>query len=239
MPNTIGFFRPNEENGYLSNWYPSKFIINHIEFKSAEQYLMYSKAELFKDGYYAMKILNTNNQREIKDYGRKVHNFNEKIWKENRERIMYEALYAKFTQNDDLKIKLLHTDDAILVECSPYDRIWGIGISTDDDLYKDSKNWKGKNLLGKTLMKVRTTVNREINEKINKAYEGDRAHISPVTIASLIRAHMEGDEQKFIAYANFIADKYSKAGDALSEQIIRSSIDGTDRNQPKVVLNRI
>ena len=61
--------------------------------------------------------------------------------------------------------------------------------------------------------------------------------ISASTIGNLISAHMEGDNEKFLIFANFIADAYEEAGEARCAEIIRKRIDGTYKNVPAVTLN--
>ena len=151
----VCFHNPDEQNGYLSNWYHSEFMIDYIGFSSMEQYMMYRKAMLFKDKETANKILKTNDVRYIKELGRSVRNFDEKIWVQYREEIVYTGLYAKFSQNVKLKEKLLKTGDAILAECAVKDKIWGIGLSMKDERNQNPNEWRGLNLLGKNLMKVR------------------------------------------------------------------------------------
>lgn len=151
----VCFHNPDEQNGYLSNWYHSEFMIDYIGFSSMEQYMMYRKAMLFKDKETANKILKTNDVRYIKELGRSVRNFDEKIWVQYREEIIYTGLYAKFSQNVKLKEKLLKTGEAILAECAVNDKIWGIGLSMTDKRNQNPNEWRGLNLLGKNLMKVR------------------------------------------------------------------------------------
>ena len=151
----IGFHNPDEENGYLSNWHLSKFTVSGIEFSSMEQYMMYQKAVCFKDAEIASQILETDDVAEIKQLGRAVHNYVDHVWNGIRQIVVYEGLMAKFSQNQELRAKLLDTGDAILAECAVRDRIWGIGLSmTDPDRFDRSK-WKGQNLLGYALMMVR------------------------------------------------------------------------------------
>jgi len=149
------FFRPDENNGYLSNWYPCIFRIDGTDFINAEQYFMYSKALLFKDNDMAQKILDETRPDKIKELGRKIKNFDDKEWCRYREEIMLRGLYHKFSQNIDLRNKLLSTQDKILAEASPYDKIWGIGLSIDDPRIYNVGTWRGLNLLGKCLMIIR------------------------------------------------------------------------------------
>jgi ribA/ribD-fused uncharacterized protein len=148
----IYFFRNKD---IYSNFYYSKFYINDINFTCAEQALMYKKAILFKDFDTARLILANKIPYEIKQLGRKVKNFKNDIWLEHRDNILYEVLYNKFSQDKYLYDQLLSTHEQILVEASPYDKIYGVGLSEDDDKILDENNWKGENLLGNTLMKVR------------------------------------------------------------------------------------
>ena len=125
----VCFHNPNEENGYLSNWYPSEFTVNDVDFSSMEQYMMYKKAVCFGDKDMANKILATDDVAEIKAFGRLVANYNESYWNGVRQIVVFEGLTAKFSQNEDLKTKLKATDNSILAECAVKDRIWGIGLS--------------------------------------------------------------------------------------------------------------
>lgn len=153
--NIICFHNPNEENGYLSNWYLSDFSVDGIEFTSMEKFMMYRKAICFGNEAIAKEILASKDVAYIKKLGRLVANYNENIWNGLRQLIVYEGLRAKFTQNYFLKQKLLDTQDAMLAECAVKDRIWGIGLSVNDPMRFDINAWKGKNLLGYSLMMVR------------------------------------------------------------------------------------
>lgn len=152
----VFFWGENYENGFLSNWLPCKFIVDNVEYWCTEQYMMAKKAELFGDSEVQSEIMSSKNQKEIKDLGRKVHNFDSELWDKNKIKIVYEGNLAKFSQNESLKVKLLNTCDGILAEASPYDKIWGIGRSVKDgEIIKNPNNWVGQNLLGFTLMDVR------------------------------------------------------------------------------------
>ena len=150
----VCFHNPNEENGYLSNWYPSKFTVNDVDFSSMEQYMMYKKAVCFGDKDMADKILATDDVAEIKAFGRLVANYNESYWNGVRQIVVFEGLTAKFSQNEDLKAKLKATDNSILAECAVKDRIWGIGLTMNNPDRLQIDIWKGQNLLGYALMMV-------------------------------------------------------------------------------------
>lgn len=148
------FFRTNDNNGEFSQWYPVHFEIDGITFNSAEQFMMYEKAKLFNDLEIVDKILKANNPKIIKALGREVHNFNKEIWDKYKRSIVYKGNLAKFSQNEDLKRKLLNSK-GILAEASSYDKIWGIGLNITDNRIFDVNNWKGENLLGIILTYVR------------------------------------------------------------------------------------
>lgn len=151
----ICFHNPDEDNGYLSNWYLSRFIANDMTFSSMEQYMMYKKAECFKDKDTAKKILATDDVARIKALGRLVSNYNGSYWNGVRQIIVYEGLLAKFSQNEDLKERLKSTGNDILAECAVRDKIWGIGLSMKNPDRFDIDKWNGQNLLGYALMMVR------------------------------------------------------------------------------------
>lgn len=151
----ICFHNPNEENAYLSNWYPSPFTVEKKNFSSMEQFMMYRKAICFGDEAVSKNILSTDDASQIKTLGRQVKNYDEHIWNGIRQIVVYKGLLAKFSQNEDLKDRLKSTGEAILAECAVKDLIWGVGLSMKDPNRFDKTKWKGQNLLGYTLMMVR------------------------------------------------------------------------------------
>ena len=159
----ICFHKPEEENGYLSNWYPSRFSFRGTDFSSVEQYMMFRKAIMFGDDAVRNRILSTNDVEELKQLGRSVRNYNDKLWGGQRQLIVYQGLLAKFAQNDELRIRLLNTGSAILAECAVTDKIWGIGLSMDDDRRFLIDQWQGSNMLGFSLMQVRNMLQETRN----------------------------------------------------------------------------
>ena len=155
MRKIVCFHNPDEENGYLSNWYLSDFTVDGTAYSSMEQYMMHQKALLFQDSAIAHQILSTSNVGKIKALGRSVHNYDDILWNGLRQIIVYKGLLEKFRQNDELKSRLLATSPDILAECAVQDRIWGIGLSMKDDRRFDLSQWQGQNLLGFSLMCVR------------------------------------------------------------------------------------
>lgn len=151
----VCFHNPDEENGYLSNWYPSRFTINNVNFSSMEQYMMYKKAVCFGDKDTADKIFATDDVAEIKALGRLVAKYNESYWNGVRQIIVFEGLLAKFSQNEDLKKQLKATENCVLAECAVKDKIWGIGLSMKDLNRFEIDKWNGQNLLGYAIMMVR------------------------------------------------------------------------------------
>ncbi|KAI1906218.1 hypothetical protein LOZ61_006776, partial [Ophidiomyces ophidiicola] len=156
---TIFFFKTDEGYGHFSQWAKSTFTDeSKNKFSTAEQYFMYHKARYFNDIETAEIILRSVNAHPgfHRKKGREIKEFNAAQWSEVCEDIAYRGNMLKFTQNEKLKALLLETDNMMLVEASPYDRIWGIGYSMDDASHNTS-SW-GKNLLGRTLMKVRDEI---------------------------------------------------------------------------------
>lgn len=141
----------------FSNWYPSKFEYNGIEFLNSEAALMYAKAMIFDDLNHSIEILNTENHdpRKVKKLGRKVVGYDDDLWAENRYELMVDILKSKFSQNPDMLDILLSYEDKTIVEASPYDGIWGVKLHWSDDLILNEANWNGQNLLGLALMEVR------------------------------------------------------------------------------------
>ncbi|WP_433473999.1 NADAR family protein [Spirillospora sp. CA-142024] len=144
--------------GYLSQWWPSPFTVEGTVYATAEHYMMAEKARLFGDEETAAAIVAAAHPRRAKDLGRRVRDFDERIWQDNRAAIVTRGNEAKFAQNKDLRDYLLGTRDRILVEASPLDRVWGIGLTADDPRAEDVTAWRGLNLLGFALMTARDSL---------------------------------------------------------------------------------
>ena len=144
-------------NGIYSNWYPASFVdpITKIQYQNSEQAYMWYKANRFGDINSQNLIEATPDPEKVKALGKQVLNFDKKLWGEVKFELMIGVNEFKFTQNAELGRELLQSGNKILVEASPFDCVWGVGLGENDPLILDEKNWKGQNLLGKALMKVR------------------------------------------------------------------------------------
>lgn len=160
------FFWGHQEKGSevtkscFSQWYDAGFEVDGQSFLTAEHYMMYQKARLFADGAACERVLAAGNPAKAKAVGREVVGFDQHRWEEARFEIVIDANMAKFSQNPELKAFLLGTEDRVLVEASPVDRIWGIGLAQDAAAAENPNSWKGLNLLGFALMEVRERLRR-------------------------------------------------------------------------------
>lgn len=140
---------------YLSNFYPSVFTIDEIEFTSVEQYFQYEKTKMFKDLFCMEKIMRAKTLKQQKYLGNHCQDYDEDKWRSSRILVMKTGLMAKFQQNADLQQKLLATRGFYLAESSATDKVWGIGLGSDDVNARNPSKWSGQNLLGILLMEVR------------------------------------------------------------------------------------
>lgn len=145
----------------FSQWWTSPFIVEKVKFNTAEHWMMAQKALLFVDKEIYDKIIIAKSPAEAKALGRQVRNFDETTWNHKRFEIVVRGSLEKFTQHKDLKEFLLNTKERVLVEASPIDRIWGIGLKADSDKAENPKRWNGLNLLGFALMEVRDIIKNE------------------------------------------------------------------------------
>lgn len=154
--NYVFFWKPPN---VFSQWTPSKFVVDGIEYCNAEQYMMAEKAKLFGDLPIFDEIMKTSDPKKIKSLGRKVRGYIEEEWFLKSLDIVINGNLHKFQQNPEMLQILLNTGTKKLVEASPYDNIWGIGIAYNDVNILDESKW-GKNKLGIALMKVRELLSK-------------------------------------------------------------------------------
>lgn len=147
-----------ETKDIYSNWHPSKFEMEGNIYVNSEQAMMYEKAKLMGDTVIMEKVLKTENPKDIKALGRQVSPWNEELWQRHRLEIVTKVCLAKFRCNPDMAEKLKATGGKIIVEASPDDKVWGIGMKDNEPGIENPLNWKGLNLLGEALMKVRAMI---------------------------------------------------------------------------------
>jgi len=165
----VYFWKPEQEHGWASQWHPEPFkgASNlpgrgepaEVIFNTAEHWMMYHKAALFEDFEIAKEVLRATNPSAVKVLGRRVRGFDDRKWDEHRCEIVLAGSLAKFRSSALCREKLLGTGDKILVEASPFDRVWGIGF-TRDNAYPNRDKW-GLNLLGNALMEARNIIRNE------------------------------------------------------------------------------
>ncbi|BCM69813.1 hypothetical protein EASAB2608_05147 [Streptomyces sp. EAS-AB2608] len=139
----------------LSQWWPAPFVVDGVEYATAEHWMMAGKARLFGDAEAERRVLAAEHPAAAKKAGRLVRGFDEETWERERFGLVVEGSVHKFAAHDDLGLFLLNTGDRVLVEASPLDRIWGIGLAADDEAAFDPERWRGQNLLGFALMEAR------------------------------------------------------------------------------------
>ena len=144
--------------GWPSQWHRSDFTVDAVRYNCCEQYMMAEKARVFGDDEALGKILAATNPRKQKALGREVRNFDAVVWNDVCRGVVYAANLARFTQDDAARAELLATGDRTIVEASPTDRIWGVGLAPEDDRALDPSQWRGTNWLGIALMQVRDTI---------------------------------------------------------------------------------
>ncbi|MEU6356774.1 NADAR family protein [Streptomyces sp. NPDC047072] len=139
----------------LSQWWPSPFVVAGVSYATAEHWMMAGKARLFEDREAERRVLEAKSPAQAKKMGRLVRGFDETTWRRERFAIVVEGSVQKFAAHPDLREFLLDTKDRVLVEASPVDRVWGIGLAADDEAAQHPERWRGPNLLGFALMEAR------------------------------------------------------------------------------------
>ncbi|MEU3458980.1 NADAR family protein [Streptomyces sp. NPDC006733] len=141
--------------GCLSQWWPAPFTVGGVEYATAEHWMMAGKARVFGDAEAERAAVAAVHPKAAKSVGRTVRGFDEETWRRERFALVVEGSVAKFGQHPELCGYLLGTNGRVLVEASPLDRVWGIGLAADDERAGDPARWRGLNLLGFALMEAR------------------------------------------------------------------------------------
>jgi ribA/ribD-fused uncharacterized protein len=139
----------------FSQWFPAAFEVAGDTYATAEHWMMAEKARLFGNDELRLRIIAAKHPAEAKKLGREVTGFDPQVWDEQKYDLVQAGNYHKFSQHPSLKAYLLHTGSRVLVEASPVDAIWGIGLATDHPDALQPARWPGQNLLGFALMEVR------------------------------------------------------------------------------------
>ncbi|MGW5769596.1 NADAR family protein [Streptomyces longwoodensis] len=139
----------------LSQWWPSRFVVDGVAYATAEHWMMAGKARLFADAGAERRVLAAEHPADAKKAGRLVRDFDEAVWERERFGIVVEGSVHKFSSDPALREFLVNTGERVLVEASPVDRVWGIGLAADDAAAGDPERWRGPNLLGFALMEAR------------------------------------------------------------------------------------
>ncbi|MFF4700308.1 NADAR family protein [Streptomyces chattanoogensis] len=145
----------------FSQWWPSPFTADGVTYATAEHWMMAGKARLFADEEAERRAIAAGHPKQAKDIGRTVRGFDDAVWQQHRFRLVVEGNLHKFGQAAALRRFLLGTGSRVLVEASPLDRVWGIGLAADDERAQDPARWRGLNLLGFALMEVRQRLGEE------------------------------------------------------------------------------
>jgi len=139
----------------MSQWWPVNFVDGKVKYKTTEHYMMEGKAKLFGDFEIAEQVIKCDSPKDVKALGRLVKNFDPVTWDAHKFQIVKQGNILKFSQNEDLKKFLLQTGSKVIVEASPRDLIWGIGLGEANPKSQHPDTWRGENLLGFALMEVR------------------------------------------------------------------------------------
>lgn len=141
--------------GCLSQWWPAPFTVDGVRYATAEHWMMAGKARLFGDAEAERRVLAAVAPAAAKAEGRRVRGFDDVVWERERYALVVEGSRHKFADHPELREYLLATEGRILVEASPLDRVWGIGLAAEDERAADPARWLGLNLLGFALMDAR------------------------------------------------------------------------------------
>lgn len=158
----------------FSQWWMSEFYYSSSKFICSEQFMMAMKARIFNDHDNYQLIMQSSDPNEMKSIGRKVANYNQAIWDEMKYDIVFRANYEKFIQNENIKEYLLSTEDKVIIEASPVDKVWGVGLAESDERILKPELWLGENILGFAIMHVRNEIRKVC--KNQKLIDFDELH---------------------------------------------------------------
>lgn len=205
-PGFIGFWHEYDDYGCLSNWYKADFEYAGRKYASVEQFMMYHKLLTFRQYDLADQVMQTDDPAEAKQIGRtKFSNFDDTLWTRISPVIVKRGVRAKFEQNPELLKELLSTGNAVLAECSPYDKVWGIGLAPDDRRIFDTSQWNGKNKLGRILMILR----EEFRSWLADPAKGSPSYVDACNLPPIPEWEMNTGMLKMIPQYHDAIDAYS------------------------------
>ncbi len=232
-PNVVTFYHEYEKDGYLSNWFEAPFDYLGTTFPTAEHWMMWQKARVFRDPDTAVKILAASDQGTVKQLGRRVPGYSDGVWDAVNQQLMRVGLRQKFAQNPRLLNDLLSTGSAALGEAAgDKDPKWGVGLSKGDPQLDDPASWYGQNLLGRTLADVRSDL-RQLSAKDGAPdWPTEALEASHVWNMSLLELARVPSTRPFaLMYATIVArhvPHYHDAREVLRQ--VRASIGGIDES---------
>ena len=211
----IGFFHETDPYGCFSNWYPAEFDYAGQHFLNSEQFMMFHKVMMFHKYDLACQIMETDDPAKCKKIaGQKFQEFDSELWEKTCYRVVKRGVKAKFVQNEDILKVLLDTGNALLAECSPFDRKWGIGIGLSNPDHLIIAKWKGRNLLGRVLMEVR----EELRQELSVSPAGQLEYIDAIRLKPTREWKMTAGELKRVPQFYDAIHAYSDTLKSLQEK---------------------
>lgn len=175
----LGFWREADPLGCCSNWHPTGFDFRGIHYATGEHWMMWQKARLMGDAKKESQILAASTPRRAKELGGEVKPYDGALWDAVREQMVYYGVREKFMANEPERNLLLSTGSALLAEASPYDKVWGVGMTADDPRFANPAKWEGENLLGRACMRGRADIRQLIALGRLDAMRHERPELDP------------------------------------------------------------
>lgn len=164
----------------FSNWRAGKITLDGFDYSCGEQRMMHCKAALFGDLAASERVLASPSPWSQKQIGRSIRGYDEAVWEDDRMPMMIEIVFQKAIQDDSTRAHLMATGTAVIVEASPHDPVWGIGLSENDPASLDPSLWKGRNLLGRAWMAAREHIRAgTVPERSKSSLAIDAMHEPP------------------------------------------------------------